>query len=115
MNESILDTVKKSVGIDPSINDFDSDLILHINSVLASLIQSGIGPENGFRITDNSQTWSDFLDDDLRIEMVKTYVAVKVRMIFDPPSNSNLMQALEKCCSEFETRAYMVKEADNGK
>lgn len=114
MNESILDTVKKCVGLDPSNEDFDNDLILHINSVLASLVQIGIGPSSGFCITGPNEKWADFLGNDTRIEMVKTYVVLKVRLIFDPPSNSTLLQAIEKGCSEFETRAYMVKEVDNG-
>lgn len=114
MNESILNTVKKTLGIDESIDDFDIDLVLHINSVLASLIQIGIGPTNGFVIAGPTETWSDFLGDDKRIEMVKTYVAIKVRMIFDPPSNSTLLKALESACSEFETRAYFIEEVDNG-
>lgn len=114
MYESILNTVKKSLGLDESVNDFDVDLVLHINSVLASLIQIGIGPTDGFVISGSSETWSDFLGDDKRIEMVKSYVAIKVRMIFDPPSNSTLLNALEKCCSEFETRAYFIEEVSNG-
>lgn len=114
MNESILNTVKKSLGIDEAIEDFDVDLVLHINSVLASLIQIGIGPTNGFAITGANETWIDFLGDDKRVEMVKSYVAIKVRIIFDPPSNSTLLNALEKCCAEFETRAYFVEESDNG-
>lgn len=109
-NDSILDTVKKTIGLAPEIPDFDQDIILHTNSILSVLTQIGIGPEEGFVISDSSQTWKDFLGEDPNLEMVKSYVCNRVRLIFDPPTNSNVTQALEKQCTEFETRANYVYE-----
>lgn len=110
LNESILDDVKKIIGLAPEITDFDQDLILHINSILAVLTQIGIGPSEGFFITCNTEKWSDFLGSGTELNYIKSYVAMRVRLIFDPPTNSNVTQALEKYCSEFETRAHYVRE-----
>lgn len=109
-NDSILDTVKKTVGIPSDVTDFDQDILIDINSVLSILTQIGIGPEEGYVISDHSQTWKDFLGEDPNLEMVKSYICCRVRLIFDPPANSNVTQALEKQCTEFETRASYVYE-----
>lgn len=110
LNESILDDVKKIIGLAPEISDFDQDLILHINSILSVLTQIGIGPSEGFSITCNTEKWSDFLGSGAELNYIKSYVAMRVRLIFDPPTNSNVTQALEKYCSEFEARAHYVRE-----
>ena len=110
--DSILDTVKKSVGLSQDVKDFDSDIILAINSVLSVLNQIGIGIPNGFVVSDSSQVWSDFLGEDSRYEMVKSYICTRVRLIFDPPTNSNVTAALEKYWQAFETRAHYIFELD---
>ena len=83
ISSSILLSVKKLIGIDENYNDFDIDLIMHINSVIATLRQLGIGPLNGYSITGNSETWSDLLgEDEKMLESVKTYMYFKVKCAF---------------------------------
>lgn len=117
--ESILNSIKQLLGIDESETHFDTDIIIHINSVFSILNQLGVGPETTFSIIDSSTTWSDFTDADDDYNIVKTYVYLKVRMIFDPPSSSNVMNAMEKQISELEWRLTvqasnkLMEETDN--
>lgn len=104
MTDSILDSVKKLLGIDPSIHPFDDQIVIHINSVFMILHQLGVGPETGFSISDSSTTWDEFTSGDISIESVKTYVAAKVRYFFDPPQNGTAMKALEDQIRELEWR-----------
>lgn len=110
--ESILNSTKKLLGIFSSVNAFDTELILHINSVLSALVQMGIGPSEGYAITNAENSWSEFLGNDKRLESVKTYVFMRVRLLFDPPSNSSVIQAYENQIKEFEWRNYIVKDTD---
>lgn len=109
---SILKSIKKMLGIQLEENAFDNDIIIHINSVLASLVQMGIGPEEGYSIYSESETWSDFLNDDKRLESVKTYVYLKVRIVFDPPASSTILEAFKQQIAEFEWRNFAVKDLD---
>lgn len=102
--DSILTSIKKLLGITEEQTQFDTDIIIHINSVLSVLTQLGVGYETGFFITDKSALWSDFLDNTSELEMVKTYVYLRVRLLFDPPSNSSVTQSIEKTISELEWR-----------
>lgn len=110
--DSILDSVKSSLGITSDCTAFDADLILHINSVFSILTQEGIGPEEGFIIEDNTKLWSEFLEDDKRLNGVKTYMNLKVRMIFDPPTSTVVKEAIESQIKEFEWRMFIVKDND---
>ena len=110
--ESILNSTKKLLDIFSEVEAFDTELILHINSVLSALVQMGIGPSEGYAITNADNTWSQFLGDDKRLESVKTYVFMRVRLLFDPPSNSSVIQAYENQIKEFEWRNYIVKDTD---
>jgi hypothetical protein len=103
---SILTSIKKLLGIAPEHTFFDADLVIHINSVLAVLTQMGIGPAGGFAISDDTAVWKDFLAGDVRLELVKSYVYMKVRLLFDPPINSAAVEAMKGLISEFEWRAY---------
>lgn len=109
MENSILLSIKKLIGIDSEYDVFDQDLIIHINTVLAILNQIGIGPENGFSITDDSSTWSDFIGNDTRLESVKSYVYMKVKLLFDPPNNSALIESTNKLLNELEWRLNITK------
>ena len=104
MMDSILTSVKKLLGVGEEYTHFDDDIIMHINSVIFILTQIGIGPEEGFSITSKDQTWNDFLQGRINIESVKSYVYLKVRLLFDPPSNSFLVEAIERQISEYEWR-----------
>lgn len=102
--DSILTSVKKSLGIDSEYDHFDADITMCINTVLNILNQLGVGPEQGYSITDDTQTWYEFLGERKDLESVKTFVYMKVKLIFDPPSNSFLIDSINKILSELEWR-----------
>lgn len=102
--ESILVSIKKLLGIAEDYTHFDQDIIMHTNSVFMILTQIGIGPSTGFVIHDESAIWEDFISDELTLEAVKTYVYLKVRVVFDPPSSSVVMEAMNRMISELEWR-----------
>ena len=105
MNLSILDTIKKLLGLDSEYTAFDQDIILFINSALMSLNQLGIGPEEGFYIEDSSTTWFDFIPETITDQQaVPTYVYLKVKMLFVPPASSFGQEALKKQAEEIEWR-----------
>lgn len=102
--ESILTSVKKMLGIPKDYEHFDEDIIMHINSVFMILQQLGVGPARGFYIEDDLATWGDFLGDPTILQMVKTYMHHKVKLIFDPPASSAVMEAMKQIISECEWR-----------
>lgn len=102
--DSILVTVKKLMNIDPTEQAFDTDIVLLINSEFMVLKQLGIGPENGFSISNYDAKWSDFTEDQELIDTLKIYVALRVRMIFDPPASSIVADAINSRISELEWR-----------
>lgn len=110
--ESILTSIKKLLGITEDYKHFDMDLIMHINSVFMILTQLGVGPTAGFRIEDELNTWSEFMSpDDLRFESVKSYIYMKVRLLFDPPQSSVVMSAMNQMISELEFRLNIAAES----
>ena len=113
MHESILQTIKKMLGLDETYIPFDQDIIVLINSVFMTLHQLGIGPEEGFSIKDYRETWKDFITNENRIQLhsVQEYVYMKVRMVFDPPGNSFVMEALKQQCQELEWRMNVQAES----
>lgn len=100
MNDSILDSVKKLLGIGNDYDVFDTDIIILINGVFMTLNQIGIGPEDGFSISDNTSTWSEFMTNPKNIEAVKTYTWLQVKLAFDPPSSSSVIESINKTCNE---------------
>jgi len=108
---SILDSVKKTLGMDASYTAFDEDVIIHINSVFVTLAQLGIGPTTGFQISDNTATWDAFLGTDILLNNVKSYMYLRVRMLFDPPSTSFHIEAMNKQIQELEWRLNVQREA----
>lgn len=109
MTDSILNDIKKLLGFDAAYTAFDQDIIIHINSVFMILRQLGVGPEAGYKITDANNTWSEFTDDDIFIESVKSYIYLKVRLMFDMPQNSSLVQAIQTQITELEWRLCEVE------
>lgn len=99
VSDSILDSVKQLIGIDPSYTPFDVNIISYINTSLRTLNQIGVGTW-GVSITDNTTTWDDFLDDATNLDMAKTFVADRVHLYFDPPSSGSAMQALKENLDE---------------
>lgn len=106
---SILDSTKKILGFDSDYTVFDLDIITHINSVFFTLQQLGVGPTEGFIIEDNAAVWSDFIGED-QIYAVKTYMYVKVRLVFDPPTTSFAIDSLNKTAQELEWRLNVQME-----
>ena len=104
MQDSILMTIRKLVCGDPYADHFDTDLLVHINACFSILNQLGVGPENGFVVTDDTQSWSSYIADNYILNMVKTYVMLKVRVIFDPPLTSSVLEAMNKEISQLEWR-----------
>ena len=102
--DSILTSTKKLLGIAEEYEHFDPDIIMHINSVFLVLNQMGVGPDNPFVITDKTSTWSDFSSDINLIEMVRSYMGLKVQMAFDPPTSSVVAESKNRLISEFEWR-----------
>lgn len=102
--ESILISIKKMLGIAEDYEHFDTDLIIHINSVLMVLKQLGVGPEEGFSITGPTETWDQFLTNPTQIDLAKSYIYLKVKLIFDPPLGSAVMEAINRQIQEFEWR-----------
>ena len=110
MNNSILDSVKSSIGIASDYDVFDDEIIMSVNSTLAVLYQLGIGPTDGYAITGDADTWDDLLGVDIPLNMVKSYIYVKTKLAIDPPSTSFAIQALETQASEYEWRMVVAKE-----
>lgn len=108
--ESILASVKKVLGIDEIHTAFDEDIILHINSVFAILQQMGVGPENGFSISDDSAIWTDYIQDVNQLNFVKSYIYLKVRLLFDPPVSSGAVESMNKLISELEWRLFVATD-----
>ena len=102
--DSILDSMKKLLGISNDYNHFDQDIIIHINTAFMSLRQIGVGPKEGFAIHGSEETWGDFLPDMNTHESVRTYLYLKVRLIFDPPTNSAVVEIFNKNINEIEWR-----------
>ena len=110
MSESILTSTKKVLGIDEGYTAFDIDIIMHINSVFNTLTDLGIGPAEGFMITDKTAEWGDFIGSDVNLNSVKTYTFLSVRLIFDPPQTSHAMGAMKEQIKEHEWRLNVRRE-----
>jgi hypothetical protein len=120
VEQSILISTKKILGIAADYTAFDLDILTHINSAFSTLTQLGVGPANGFMIEDDTAVWSDFITDysgsyelptdDLQYNSVKSYVFLKVRQLFDPPQTSYLITATEKQIQELEWRLNVHRE-----
>lgn len=107
ISTSILETIKKLIGIDKDYGVFDLDLIVAINSSFMILNQLGIGPDNPFSIKDSSSTWKDFFGDEEIFELAKSYIYLRARLLFDPPASGVLHEAVERQISEFEWRMHV--------
>lgn len=110
--DSILTSIKKLLGIEEDYTHFDPDIIMCINTVLAVLTQLGVGPAEGFSIEDETAVWSDFIPDMSQYEAVKTYIHLRVKLLFDPPS-STVIAAMERQISELEWRLNVTAENES--
>ena len=112
MNESILTTIKKLLGVPEDYEHFDMDITIHINSAFMILNQLGVGPSDGFSISDKTAVWSDFVSDNKKFEAIKSYVYMKVRLLFDPPTNSSVMECMNRMINEMEWRLNSEAESN---
>lgn len=112
MEESILDSIKDMLGPDSSDNVFDNEILIHINMALSVLTQLGVGPAEGFIVTDSDATWSQFLGSAKNIDMAKSFVFMKVKMVFDPPSSSFVLTSMEKACDELGWRLTVAVDSN---
>ena len=108
--ESILTSIKKLLGIESDYTVFDPDIIIHINSCFGTLHQLGVGPEIQFKISSADELWTDFLTEGTEIDEVKTYVYMRVRLMFDPPSSSFVLNSFKEQIKEFEWRLQVKAE-----
>lgn len=114
VSESILLSVKKMLGLDKDYDVFDPELIIHINSVFGTLHQLGVGPEDQFRISGDSETWSEFDTEGEQVDEVKTYVYLRVRLLFDPPSSSFVLSSFKEQLQELEWRLNVKADEIKG-
>lgn len=104
--ESILISIKKLLGIMPDYTNFDDDIIIHINTAFAMLNQLGVGPKGGFMIVDENSAWEEYTTE-TNLNMVKTYIYLKVRLLFDPPTSSVLVESINRSIAELEWRIFL--------
>ena len=109
--ESILTSIKKLLGITEEYDQFDPDIIMHINSVFMILTQLGVGPAEGFSIEDDTAVWTDFIQDVKKLESVKTYIDLKVKLAFDPPLSSAVIESMNRLINELEWRLNVAAES----
>lgn len=106
--ESILTSTKKLLGITEEYEHFDKDIIMHINTVFLTLNQIGVGPEEGFLIEDDSAEWSDFIEDSAQLQAVKSYMYLRVKLLFDPPLSSAVIESSNRMIAELEWRLRLA-------
>lgn len=110
MTNSILLSTKEKLGVSPQETGFDSQLIDYINGALSTVAQLGIGPPEGYEIVDETNEWDDILVSNRHLNAVKSYVFLKVRMLFDPPTTGYLVEAMQKQITELEWRLNVYRE-----
>ena len=113
--DSILTSIKKQLGIMEADTHFDPDIIMYINTELAILNQIGVGPEKGFMIKDAASSWNDFVEDEVLLGLVTSYIYVKVRLIFDPPTSSAVIDSMKRTAESLEWRILVAAELATAK
>ena len=111
MSESILNTIKIMLNIEDDCNAFDTEIMTYINSALFTLSQLGVGPEKGFSVKDATNLWSDYVDSTVNLTAVQTFIKLKVQLLFDPPSNSFVVEAINKQIEELTWRLCLEAES----
>jgi len=112
LNASILDDIKKMLGIQPDYEYFDQELIIFINSAFSKIHQLGVGPDRPYAITSSENTWNEFMKDKDYLVLIQSYVYTNVKLAFDPPTSSAAMDALKKIGEEYEWRLNVAEETD---
>lgn len=113
-DESILTDIKLLCGVPEDITDFDQVILLHCNTIFSALTQIGLGPKTGFYISDKYSVWSDIIEDEINLHNIKSYMYLKVKLLFDPPANATLISSMNQQADELEWRIRMELENLNG-
>ena len=112
--DSIVNTIKKSLGIESSDDSFDSDIILNVNTAIFSLSQIGVGPSNGYIVTSIDNKWIDYINTTtINLEGIKTVIYLKTKLLFDPPTNITVIESIKKTITELEWRLSLAVETNN--
>ena len=112
--DSILNTIKKLLGIDADDDSFDVDITIGINAAIFNLSQMGVGPNNSFILTSVDQKWSDYMGTNVvNLESIKKYLYLKTKMVFDPPTNSTVIESINNTLKEIEWRMMLAVETNN--
>lgn len=111
--ESILISIKKLLGIGEDCDHFDPDIVMHINSVFMDLTQMGVGPSEGFSIEDDMTEWTEFIPDTKNLQAVKSYIYLRVKLLFDPPASSAVMEAMNRDIQRYEWRLNVAAESSS--
>ena len=101
------------LGIETEYEHFDADILMHINSVFSVLTQLGVGPVSGFMVTDDKTNWTEFMQDEPKLNLVKSYMFLKVKLLFDPPMSSAVLECYKTQISEYESRLNWAAENDD--
>ena len=108
--DSILTSIKKLLGIEEEYTQFDTDIVMHINTVFTILTQVGVGPTKGFSIKDKTAVWSDFTEGVTDLNSIQTYIFLKVKLLFDPPTSSAVIESMNRSISELEWRLFVTAD-----
>lgn len=108
--DSILTSIKKMLGIQEDYDHFDPDITMHINSVFMILSQLGVGPEGGYRIEDKTNTWDEYISEEDNLDAIKTYIHLQVKLLFDPPQSSAVIEAMKRMVDQIEWRLNVEAE-----
>lgn len=111
--DSILTSIKKMLGIQEDYVHFDPDITMHINSVFMILSQLGVGPEGGYRIEDKTNTWDEYISEEDNLDAIKTYIHLQVKLLFDPPQSSAVIDAMKRMVDQIEWRLNVEAEHNN--
>jgi hypothetical protein len=110
--ESILITIRSMLDVDQDYDGFDTSIIAGINTAIFSLSQLGIGPDGGYSITGETETWSDLFDGVSNLDAVKSYIWLKTKMEFDPPTTSFLLESINRQLTQLEWRLMVEVDPD---
>lgn len=111
--DSILDSTKKALGIRHDYSHFDPEIIMYINSAFSRLWTLGVGPDQPYAISSRDNLWNEFLESKKQLDMIQTYIYAKVKLVFDPPSNSFVVESLKKIIDEIEWVSNAIAESDS--
>lgn len=112
MDKSILNTIKRMLGLEPDYTPFDTEILIHINSVFMVLQQLGVGPKDGFSITGPDEVWSDYISDTKNLEALKSYIYLRVKTVFDPPQSGTVMEAMKQQIDEYTWRLNVAVDPE---